>query len=505
MNPEPTTLSVYLLLAPEIVIALGAMAILVVGTFAAGARNAQDRASRLDETLNWAAVGVLAVAAYLVVAVAPSEPRALFAGSFVSDPFTRFMKLLILLGAGVTLIMSFDYMRGTRLMRAEFGVLALFAVLGMMMMASAGGLIALYLGLELQSLALYVMAAYRRGAVRSGEAGLKYFVLGALSSGMLLYGASLIYGFTGSVLFDDIARAIGNATASAGGGAVTGPGAGVSIGLIFGLVFLLAGIAFKISAVPFHMWTPDVYEGAPTPVTAFFAAAPKVAAMALLVRLVLGAFPAIATEWRQILVFLSIASMAWGAFAAIGQSNIKRLMAYSSIGHMGFALVGLAAGSAEGVRGVLIYMAIYVVMTLGAFACILAMRRGDEQFEEISELAGLAQRNLPLAFVLAMLLFSLAGIPPLAGFFAKFYVFLAAIEAGLYPLAILGVLASVVGAYYYVRIVKVMFFDQPADAFDRLGVRLGLILGASGAVVLGFVLYPTPLIDAASQAARTFF
>jgi NADH-quinone oxidoreductase subunit N len=333
------------------------------------------------------------------------------------------------------------------------------------------------------------LAAIDRDNARSTEAGLKYFVLGALSSGMLLYGASLIYGFTGTVSYDGIAKA-----AAEGGTGVT-----------FGLVFLLAGLCFKVSAVPFHMWTPDVYEGAPTPVTSFFASAPKVAAMALFVRVVITAFPSIAIQWQQIVAFVSIASMALGAFAAIGQTNIKRLMGYSSIGHMGFALVGLAAGTAEGVQGVLIYMAIYMAMTLGTFACILAMRRGDMQVENISDLAGLGQTNPGLAFFLSVLMFSLAGIPPLAGFFAKLYVFLAAIKAGLYVLSVLGVLASVVGAYYYLRIVKIMYFDAPAPAFTPLHGELRLILGISGLFVLLFVVYPGPLVDAAAAAAKSLF
>ncbi|MGZ5897275.1 MAG: NADH-quinone oxidoreductase subunit N, partial [Xanthobacteraceae bacterium] len=304
-----------------------------------------------------------------------------------------------------------------------------------------------------------------------------------------LYGASLIYGFTGTISYGGIAKA-----------AVEG-----GLGVTFGLVFLLAGLCFKVSAVPFHMWTPDVYEGAPTPVTAFFASAPKVAAMALFVRVVTTAFPSITLQWQQILVFVSIASMVLGAFAAIGQTNIKRLMGYSSIGHMGFALVGLAAGTAEGVQGVLIYMAIYLSMTLGTFACILAMKRGDKHVEEIADLAGLGRTNPALALFLAILLFSLAGIPPLAGFFAKLYVFLAAIKAGLYVLAVLGVLASVVGAYYYLRIVKVMYMDEPAPAFSPMNGELRLILALSGLFVLLFVVYPGPLVDAAAAAAKSLF
>jgi NADH-quinone oxidoreductase subunit N len=308
---------------------------------------------------------------------------------------------------------------------------------------------------------------------------------------MLLYGASLVYGFTGSTNFAVIAAAV--------------QPSGANIGLIFGLVFLMAGFAFKISAVPFHMWTPDVYEGAPTPVTAFFAAAPKLAAMALTVRVLVTAFPAVTAEWRQIVVFLAIASMALGAFAAIGQTNIKRLMAYSSIGHMGYALVGLAAGSAEGVAGVVFYLAIYLAMTLGTFACILAMRRNGRMVEDIDALSGLSRTNPAMAFLLAMLLFSLAGIPPLAGFFAKFYVFLAAIHAGLYALAVIGVLLSVVGAYYYLRIIKIMYFDAPAEGFEPMPATLAAALGLSGIFVLVYSVYPAPLVDAAGLAAKSLF
>jgi NADH-quinone oxidoreductase subunit N len=315
-------------------------------------------------------------------------------------------------------------------------------------------------------------------------------VLGALSSGMLLYGASLIYGFTGTVGFAGIAKASGQ---------------GASIGLVFGLVFMFVGFCFKISAVPFHMWTPDVYEGAPTPVTAFFAAAPKVAGIAIFVRATMVAFPGITHEWQQIVVFVSIASMVLGAFAAIGQRNIKRLMAYSSIGHMGFALVGLAAGTPEGVQGVLVYMAIYVAMTLGTFACILAMRRHGKFVESIGDLAGLARTSPAMAFFLAMLLFSLAGIPPLAGFFAKFYVFLAAIKAGLYTLAVIGVLSSVVGAYYYLSIVKIIYFDEPAESFESMPGLLRLVLGVSGLSVMLFFAYPAPILDAATVAAKSLF
>src|SRR6516225_6260340 len=388
----------------------------------------------------------LLVLAGIVIAAMPDERMVAFGGSLVVDGFAKFLKILVLIGSAGTLLMSGDFLEGPERHKFEYPILILLSTAGMLMLISAADLIALYLGLELMSLALYVVAAFDRDNVRSTEAGLKYFVLGALSSGMLLYGASLIYGFTGTVKFAGIAMEAAN------GG----------IGLTIGLVLLFAGLCFKVSAVPFHMWTPDVYEGAPTPITAFFASAPKVAAIAVFMRASLGAFPAIASQWQQIIVFVAIASMALGAFAAIGQRNIKRLMAYSSIGHMGFALVGLAAGTSEGVQGVLVYMAIYITMTLGVFAVILSMRRDGGMVESIDQLAGLARTHPGMAFLMAMLLFSMAGVPPLAGFFAKFYVFLAAMKAGLYVLAVIGVLASVVGAYYDLAIGKTMYFDERA-------------------------------------------
>jgi NADH-quinone oxidoreductase subunit N len=467
---------------PEAVLAGGAMLMLMVGV---GAYQS-ERSARI---VNGFCVAILALAAF-VVAMLPPGRTALFGGSFVVDDYARFLKLLALAGSGGALMLSFNWLTVENQQKFEYGVLFLLSTLGMLMLISASDLIALYLGLELMSLPLYVVAASNRENVRSTEAGLKYFVLGALSSGMLLYGASLIYGFTGTVSFAGIAKASGQ---------------GASIGLIFGLVFMFVGFCFKISAVPFHMWTPDVYEGAPTPVTAFFAAAPKVAGIAIFVRATTVAFPGITHEWQQIVVFVSIASMVLGAFAAIGQRNIKRLMAYSSIGHMGFALVGLAAGTPEGVQGVLVYMAIYVAMTLGTFACILAMRRHGKFVESIGDLAGLARTSPAMAFFLAMLLFSLAGIPPLAGFFAKFYVFLAAIKAGLYTLAVIGVLSSVVGAYYYLSIVKIIYFDEPAESFESMPGLLRLVLGVSGLSVMLFFAYPAPILDAATVAAKSLF
>ncbi len=478
MNAALQLPSLYFAL-PEIALACGAMVLLMVGAFGG---------ERTTEAVNGLAIALLAFAAALV-AMMPSERVVAFNGSFVIDDFGRFLKILTLIGSAATIVMSLEFLSDPHKRRFEFAVLILLSTTGMLMLISAGDLIALYLGLELMSLSLYVVAAFDRDNAKSTEAGLKYFVLGALSSGMLLYGASLIYGFTGSVTFADIAKS----TAEGG------------IGLTFGLVFLFAGLCFKVSAEPFHMWTPDVYEGAPTPVTTFFAASPKVAAIAIFVRAAIDAFPGIVVQWQQILVFVAIASMALGSFAAIGQTNIKRLMAYSSIGHMGFALIGLAAGTSEGVQGVLIYMAIYLAMTLGSFACILAMRRGEEPVEQISDLAGLFQTKPLMAFFFAMLLFSLAGIPPLAGFFAKFYVFLAAIHAGLYGLAVIGVLTSVVGAYYYLAIVKVMYFDEPAPAFAPMRGELKAVLGLTGLFVLLFIVHPGPLVDAAEAAAKSLF
>ncbi|KRE04077.1 NADH:ubiquinone oxidoreductase subunit N [Bosea sp. Root670] len=465
---------------PEIILALGAITMVLVGAIQG------ERATRLLEGL---ALALLAVA--LVMVVSGSGKMLTFNDGFIVDGFARFMKVLTLLGAGASILLSADTLRRQGTMRFEFPILVVLATIGMMMMISANDLISLYVGLELQSLALYVVAAFDRDNAKSTEAGLKYFVLGALSSGMLLYGGSLVYGFTGTVTFPGIAAA------TAGGHA--------GIGLIFGIVFIAAGVAFKISAVPFHMWTPDVYEGAPTPVAAFFASAPKMAAMAMVIRVFIGAFPGAIHDWRQIIVFISIASMALGAFAAIGQRNIKRLLAYSSIANMGYALVGLAAGTAEGVQGVMTYMAIYLATTLAAFACVLMMRRDGKLVEDISELAGLSRTNGWMAFAMSMMMFSLAGIPPLAGFWAKWYVFLAAINAKLYVLAVIGVLTSVVGAYYYLRLVKVMYFDEPKPAFETsdLGVRAVLLVSAVFVLVLSLV--PAPLFDSAAAAAKSLF
>ena len=466
-------------LLPEIVLGVGAMALLMLGVY---------RSERSTVLIDALSIALLVIAGVILVLL-PEGKLVTFGGSFVVDDFARFLKILALAGSAAAILMSIDYDQREGQRRFEYSVLIVLSTLGMLMLISAADLIALYLGLELMSLPLYVVAASHRTSLRSTEAGLKYFVLGALSSGMLLYGASLVYGFTGTVSFTGIAHSAADA----------------GTGLIFGLVFLFAGFCFKVSAVPFHMWTPDVYEGAPTPITAFFAAAPKVAGIAMFVRAAVMAFPGITTQWQEIVSFVSIASMLLGSFAAIGQRNIKRLMAYSSIGHMGFALVGLAAGTAEGVQGVLVYMAIYITMTLGVFAVILSMRRDGGMVELIDQLAGLARTHPGMAFLMAMLLFSMAGVPPLAGFFAKFYVFLAAMKAGLYVLAVIGVLASAVGAYYYLAIVKTMYFDEPAESFYRMPDELKVVLGVCALFNLVFFIYPGPLVGVASAAAHSLF
>ena len=478
---------------PELFLALAAMALLMFGVFRGeGARAAAGPAAAANARLvTWLSSGVMLVTAFLVW---NSAVGSAFSDMFLNDGFAGFTKILILTGSLLTLLVSIDYNEREDMGRFEYPVLILLATLGMMLMVSANSLISLYLGLELQSLSLYVVAAFRRDSIASTEAGLKYFVLGALSSGMLLYGASLVYGYAGTVSFSGLAAIIEDL------------GADAPLGLVIGLIFVMSALAFKVSAAPFHMWTPDVYQGAPTPVTAFFSVAPKIAAIALMIRVLIEPFGGMIDQWRQIVVVLSILSMILGAFAAINQTNIKRLMAYSSIGHVGYALVGLAAGDDAGVLSVLVYMAIYLFMNVAAFAVILCMRRDGKMVEEIADLGGLARSRPGLAASLAIVMFSMAGIPPLAGFFGKLFVFKAAVAVGLYGLAVIGVLASVVSAFYYLRIVKVMFFDEPAGALDQpIGPRLGIILTLSTAVTLLFWVYPAPLIAAAGVAAASLF
>ena len=468
-----------LLTLPEEIISVSAMLLMMVAAWAG------DRSGPL---LTWLAVLVLAVAAAFIPGLLGPGGTA-FDGLFIADRFAAFSKIVIFIGAAASMLMAMSWFGRDRDYRAEYPVLILFATLGMAMMVSATDLLTLYVGLELQSLAAYVLASFQRTDARSAEAGLKYFVLGALASGILLYGISLLYGFTGTTLFDGIANALGSD--------------GVSRGELFGIVFVLAGLAFKISAVPFHMWTPDVYEGAPTPVTAFFASAPKVAAMALIVRVAVEGMGPATDSWRQIIIFMALASTILGGVAAIGQRNIKRLLAYSSINNVGFALVGLAAGTPQGVASVLFYMTVYVAMTLGAFLIVLRMRDAEDQpVETIASLSGLSRTRPGLALAMAIFMFSLAGIPPLFGFWPKFLVFNAAVAANLTWLAAVAIATSVIGASYYIMIVKLMYFDEPAPAFgeprEPVGAAL-ILISALFVSPLGYLAIP--VLDRATLAA----
>lgn len=415
-----------------------------------------------------------------------------FGGLFVTDAFAAMMQVMVLLGAAVALIMAPRYAVREGVARFEYPLLVMFSTLGMLVMITANDFITLYVGLELQSLPLYVLAAIQRDTQRSTEAGLKYFILGALSSGMLLYGVSLLYGYAGSTNFDALSIAL------------SGEGQ-LAVGVIVGMVLVISGLAFKISAVPFHMWAPDVYQGAPTSITAFFAIVPKIAALALLLRVVHGPFEHMVDQWRQIVIALSVASMALGSIAAIAQSNIKRMLAYSSIGHVGFILLGLAAASAEGIKAILIYAVLYMLMTAGAFALVLMMKRKNEMVENISDLAGLARQQPLLAAGMTILLFSMAGIPPLGGFFSKLFIFQAVIDAQLYALAVVGVIASVIGAYYYLRVIKVMYFDdvteQLIDKADDPALKI--VMGVSAVAMLGFIIVPSTIMTWAGEAAAS--
>jgi NADH-quinone oxidoreductase subunit N len=452
-------------LLPEIVLAGYAMAALL-----AAAYTSKDK---LAPTLVWATAGLFVALALYIGGTGEGE-RTVFGGLFTDDPFARFAKVTTLLSAAAVLVMSQDYMTRRDLLRFEYPVLVTLAVVGMMVMISSADLVTLYMGLELQSLSLYVVASMRRDSARSSEAGLKYFVLGALSSGLLLYGASLVYGYAGTTQFAGILSTVRD---------------GVPLGLLFGLVFMLAGLAFKVSAAPFHMWTPDVYEGSPTPVTAFFATAPKVAAMALIARLVQDAFGGIPGQWGQVLAGLAVASMFLGAVAAIGQRDIKRLMAYSSIAHMGYALIGLAVGTAYGVQATLIYMAIYVTMNVGTFAFILSMERDGRPVSDIAGLNQFAVKEPLKALAMLVLLFSLAGVPPMVGFFGKFYVLKAAVDAGWVWLAVAGAVASVIGAFYYLRLVYFMYFGAEQEPVDsRMApVQWGMLVAVAAIMLLGIV------------------
>ncbi len=471
---------------PELFLLVAGLVLLVVGVL-----TREGEAARVVATLSVLAL----VIGSIIIAASDKSPQLALGGHYVADGFSAFLKILLFVGAALAILLAQGFLHDRRIARFEYSLLVLFSTLGMSMMVSANSFLALYMGLELSALPLYVLAAFDRDNLRSTEAGLKYFVLGALASGMLLYGCSLVYGFAGTLSFDVLADAFGAATAER-------PPALLPLGAVVGLVFIIAGLAFKLAAVPFHMWTPDVYEGSPTPVTAFLATASKVAAAGLAVRVLMHPFGEWTAQWQQVVVLISIASMLLGAFAAIGQANIKRLMAYSGIGHIGYALVGVAAGSERGVYAVLVYLAIYLVMTLGTFGCILLMRRQGQYVEQISDLAGLSRQRPMAAAALGVFMFSQAGIPPLAGFFGKLLVFLAAVEAGLTWLAVLGVLSSCVAAFYYLRIVKVMYFDEAAEPFDTaVHPAVTGITAITALATLFFIVWPGPLLRAAGAAA----
>jgi NADH-quinone oxidoreductase subunit N len=467
--------SLFSALIPALLLGLGGMALLIFGVL-----------SKRDPSTA-TTFGALILFALAAVFSFSAPDGFIFGGLLKISMFTRYAELLVYLGAAAALILSLDYNRREAIARFEYPVLVIFAVLGMIVMISAADLMTLYVGFELQSLALYICAATARDSLRSTEAGLKYFVLGALASGLLIYGISLVYGFAGTTNFLSLATIL---SGSAG------------YGTVIGIVFVLVGLAFKISAAPFHMWTPDVYEGSPSPVTALFGTAPKIATMALLLAVMLGPFGHLVAQWQMLIEILSVVSMALGALAAIGQTNIKRLLAYSSIGHMGYALIGLAAGTEAGVQATLVYLAIYVVMSFGAFACVIAMRRAGQAVETIADLAGLSTEKPGFALALAIFMWAMAGIPPLSGFFGKLYVFSAAINAGLDTLAVVGVVTSIVGAFYYLRVIKVMYFDVGKPGFDKTapGVRFIMAIGAVATCL--FVFIPGPLVEAADAAAK---
>jgi NADH-quinone oxidoreductase subunit N len=483
MNPTFASIAIA---GPEAVLTAGSLFALMLGAFGGG--------DKTLKALSWVCAIILGLAG-LTLLDDPAGVQVAFDGLYIADAFSAFLKVLILGAAAASMLLALPYLSDAKTGRFEYPVLLMLATLGMCMMVSANDLLSLYVGLELQSLAAYVLAAFHRGEAKSSEAGLKYFVLGALASGILLYGVTLVYGFSGSTGFADIHQVLAGQTER-------------SLGVLFGLVFILSGLAFKISAVPFHMWTPDVYEGAPTPVAAFFSAAPKAAAIGLMIRVLVGAFGPMAIDWQQIVIFLSVASMGLGAIGAIGQTNIKRLLAYSSIANIGFALVGLAAASPQGIEALLFYITVYLAMTLGSFLVVLQLRRADGgPVELMSDLSGLSKVRPGLAAALAIFMFSLAGIPPLLGFWPKFAVFQAAIGVGLVPLAVIGFVASVVAAFYYLRLVKIMYFDEPGVPVVSDG---GLTNGAMIAAAALFcspigMLAITPLVAAAGRAAAALY
>ena len=465
----------FITLLPEIIIFLGGCFLLILGLFI-----------KKIKIINNASILLIAA---VIILILLQPVQSILENSFIVDEFSQVFKIMILLGSLSCLIMFSSSNEDLHVNIYEFPILILFASIGMMIMVSSNDLLSMFVGLELQSLSLYVLASLNRNSLLSSEAGIKYFILGALSSGLLLFGISYIYGFTGNTNFNLIAVNYNSE----------------SLGLLIGIVFVCAGLAFKISAVPFHMWTPDVYQGAPTPVTGFFALAPKIAAMGLLVRFLFNSFGEIHVDWQQIIIFISITSMVFAAFAAIAQTNIKRLMAYSSIGHIGFALIGVACVSTEGLRSLVIYLMIYLVMNIAVFSFILSMKRKDEYFENISDLSGLYKNHPFASIMISLTMFSLAGIPPLAGFFGKFYIFMSAIESNMFILSIIGVLASVVGAFYYLRIVKIIYFDEPQEKFDGLSIKsLNFLFYPSSILITVFCFYPSPIINIANFTTQSF-
>ena len=466
---------IFLTLLPEVIIFLGACSLLILGLFV-----------KKINVINNVSILLIFIAISLIVL---QPVQSILQNSFIVDEFSKVFKIMILIGSFTCLVMFNSSKDDLNINIYEFPILILFASIGMLIMVSSNDLLSMFVGLELQSLSLYVLASLNRNSLLSSEAGIKYFILGALSSGLLLFGISYIYGFTGNTNFNLIAVNYNSE----------------SLGLLIGVVFVCAGLAFKVSAVPFHMWTPDVYQGAPTPITGFFALAPKIAAMGLLVRFLFNSFGEIYSDWQQIIIFISIASMVLAAFAAIAQTNIKRLMAYSSIGHIGYALIGIACVSNEGLRSLLVYLMIYLVMNIAVFSFILSMKRKDEYFENISDLSGLYKNHPFASIMISLTMFSLAGIPPLAGFFGKFYIFMSAIESNMFALSIIGVLASVVGAFYYLRIVKIIYFDEPQEKFDGLSIRsLSFLFYPSSILITLFCIYPSPVINIANYTIKSF-
>ena len=462
------------LIFPEIFLSLSIMFLLMIGVF-------KKNSERLVYNLSTI---ILLILLALVVNLFSISETLVFNNSYKIDSLSTFMKSLTIVSAIFIMISSFTYLKSLNILKIEYPILILSSILGMMVMISSNDLIVFYLGLELQSLALYVLATFNRDQIKSSEAGLKYFVLSALSSGLLLYGCSLVYGFSGSTNFTNISINSANS----------------DYGVIFGLVFIIVGLAFKITAVPFHMWAPDVYQGSPTSVTLFFAALPKVAALTVIIRFLFIPFANLIDQWQTILIFISIASMVFGAVAAIGQSNLKRLIAYSSIGHMGYALAGVASGTNQGIQSSITYISIYLVMTLAFFSCLLMLRKKNNYYEKIEDLSGLSINHPILSFSLLVVLFSLAGIPPLAGFFAKFYVFMAVIEQGMFFLAIIGLLSTVIAAFYYLRIIKVIYFDEEREKYDTdHSLWLKISLTSSTLLILLYFIFPSKLVEIVSR------